>query len=366
MNEIKTNNQNIPNFNSNLKTNLTTSSNTANKNITDIKLNPLSRFDTNVENIFKEFQLSISSYNNFNYLKAEESINISINNLNNIFNHEKLKGNSLSRRKHKDILLECSNLLERSKKKFSQKQNIGDVNNYFTIENRKTNLYAYIVDSREYDKLSDEYYISPVKLLSILASSIETGSFITENLNIRKEIWNQGSAKLNYLNQKHEAFHLIYQKIDNLSTLAVKGVINSSNFDKFCDVLIDIQNSFSKEIPTILPNRGHDINKDTQQNTFHKKFSDFSAKIQTNLFTIKISDKPDYFEIILKLIKKLNELKLIYSEVNKTYGNKTVLMSKKSAISNFLYNFLFKLVFTDLQELTNRFLKKKIISFEEK
>ena len=107
--------------------------------------------------------------------------------------------------------------------------------------------------------------------------------------------------------------------------------------------------------------------KEIIQNSFHKKFSDFSAKLATNLFSVaKLNDKPDYIEIIIKLIKKLKELKSIYSEINKIYSDKNLLQLKKHSISNFLYNFLYKILINDLKDLTFRFIKKKIISFEEK
>ncbi len=36
-------------------------------------------------------------------------------------------------------------------------------------------------------------------------------------------------------------------KIDNLNILAMSNVITIENIDKFCDMLIDMQNSFSKD-----------------------------------------------------------------------------------------------------------------------
>lgn len=329
----------------------------------------LNRFDNAVDSLINEFQIGLSDFKNKKIDSSEEKLSNAFLSMDKLLDHDKLKGNSLSRKKYKDIFIECYNVIERKKKDIllaKKDKSFYETKDYFSEENKKLNFYCIISDIKELNKRSDEYFSAPIKLLSYIGNSIETGYFISVNLNIRKEIWSQGSAKLNYINQKFEAFNIIYTKIDNISTLAVKGVINSSNFDRFCDILVDIQNSFSKEINTIPQNKSVITYKEVQQNTFHKKFSDFSAKIQTNLFTLKIGDKPNYVETILKLIKKLEELKLIYSELNKSYGNIEQLNAKKQTIANFLYRFLFKLITIDLQELTLRFLKKKIISFEEK
>ena len=93
----------------------------------------------------------------------------------------------------------------------------------------------------------NEFIFLPIKILNKLGESIEQGSFFSKNFYIRKEIWNQNNAKIDCLHQKYEAYKAIFEKIDNLMILSKNNVINLENIDKFCDMLIDIQNNFSKE-----------------------------------------------------------------------------------------------------------------------
>ena len=90
--------------------------------------------------------------------------------------------------------------------------------------------------------------------MSKIGESIEKGAFLTKSLYIRKEIWFQPNAKITGLHLKYEAYKTIADKIDNLRILFENNnVINMHNINKFCDELIDIQNSFSKEFNYIKP-----------------------------------------------------------------------------------------------------------------
>jgi hypothetical protein len=66
---------------------------------------------------------------------------------------------------------------------------------------------------------------------------------------------NQTSAKIEGLNQKYECYKVVSDKIDNLNILAMSNVISVENMDKFCDMLIDMQNSFSTDYPYIKPSK---------------------------------------------------------------------------------------------------------------
>jgi hypothetical protein len=63
----------------------------------------------------------------------------------------------------------------------------------------------------------------------------------------------QSNAKIECLHQKYEAFKALIEKIDNLMILSKSNVINVENIEKFFDMLIDIQNNFSKEFNFIRP-----------------------------------------------------------------------------------------------------------------
>ena len=331
-------------------------------------------FSNTLISIFSQFKEGITEYNKENYTIVDEKLFKATESAVNLIDHSKLKGNSISRKIHKDVLLEICNVLERNRKKYSKSMivesgikatkgknlllldNIITKNNYVSID-------TVLIEIKNLKVNSDEYFLAPIKFLASLSNGIDNGIYLNDNIYLRKELSKQGPAKIPYIYQKHEALNFIYNKIDNIATLALKGVINSSNFDRFCDTLVDIQNSFSNEIEGIVKNKHLSCSKEILQNSFQKKF-DFASKYSP--FESKLEHKPDYFEWISKLINKLYELSLVYSEVNKIYDNKQMLEVKKMAISHFLYAFLYKLIFNDLSSLTMRFLKKKINVSENK
>ena len=78
-----------------------------------------------------------------------------------------------------------------------------------------------------------------------MSESIEKGAVSFKILNISKEIWFKTNAKITGL---HFNYKTISDKIDNLKILIkIHNVIKLHYINKFCDGLIDIKNSFSKE-----------------------------------------------------------------------------------------------------------------------
>jgi hypothetical protein len=109
------------------------------------------------------------------------------------------------------------------------------------------------------------------------------------------------------LYQKYEAFKAISEKIDNLMILSKNNVINIENIEKFCDMLIDIQNNIAKELNYIKP-CAFALKNDPGQNGFYKKFSDISKKLTKNLGSSKMSAIPDYLDIMANMIKKTENI----------------------------------------------------------
>jgi hypothetical protein len=62
---------------------------------------------------------------------------------------------------------------------------------------------------------------------------------------------NQTNAKIDGLHHKYECYKTVSEKIDNLLILSNSKVITLENLDKFCDLLLDIQLSFSREFTFI-------------------------------------------------------------------------------------------------------------------
>lgn len=263
----------------------------------------------------------------------------------------------INKKKKKDVILECYSMFER-------------------IKNRKVMIplsskgMNEIILCNEVSQITDIFHRN-IKLLEIIGQGIESGFHLTKALHIRKEIWTQSSAKINFLSQKYDAITTIANIIDDRMTLIRSGVYNLSNFDRFVDVLVDIQNSFSKEMPIIKP-VSYQLSREVSSNSFHKKFTDISAKIKSNLLSSsKLGDKPDYFELVKKLFKNAKDIELICSSVEKDKNMnetnfKAIINSKKVIVSNFLFGFIYRIVSSDLHDLTLRFLKKRILGFEEK
>jgi hypothetical protein len=148
-----------------------------------------------------------------------------------------------------------------------------------------------------------------------------------------------------------------------LKILSDKNVIKLENIEKFCDMLIDIQNSFAKEFSFVKPLLVNSI-YDQGQAGFYKKFSEISNKIKSNLLSNKLNTKTDYIDNILKMINKTKDLEIIFNNSVLIKENCEILRERKIQISMFFYNTIFKLIMQDLRELTLRFLKKKYLSFE--
>ena len=101
--------------------NVTINNNINNYNKSDIPLNN-NKFETIFENVLLNFQNGISLHEQKEYDKSDVKLAESVDKMNHLINHEKLKGNSLSRKRYKDIIIECYNIFERNKKKLSNKE----------------------------------------------------------------------------------------------------------------------------------------------------------------------------------------------------------------------------------------------------
>ena len=212
-----------------------------------------------------------------------------------------------------------------------------------------------------------DLFFLPLKILHKIGDYMETGFYFSKSLFIRKEIWYQNNGKIDGLHQKYEAYKAIFEKIDNLMILSKNNVINIENIDKFCDMLLDIQNNFSKEFSYIKPcDQSFSIKNDLGQTGFYKKFGDISTKIKNNLLSTKLNSKPDYVKNLSKMITKTRDIELIFSNKNLKKEDSEKLREKKILISMFFYNTVFKLTMQDMKDLTLRFLKKKLLSFEDK
>lgn len=82
----------------------------------------------------------------------------------------------------------------------------------------------------------------------------------------------------------------------------------------------------------------------------------------------RIISKPDYAELIQKFIMKTKDIEFIFSTLAGLIKKEEVdlLFEKRLIISMFLYNTISKMIFSDLKELIIRFLRKKILCFEQK
>lgn len=285
--------------------------------------------------------------NNFNGLTYYQ------NNLQHIISKEKSDDDF-----KKDVIYELLTIIERMKRRYNNKL-------YLNSNNEEKSLFENLkysnVDSTLFSKMKIDI------ILKTLSNSINNGSLLTKRIYIRKEIWHQSSAKIKFISQKYDAFNLIYNKIDGLITLCNGNVIVLNNFDKFIDIIIDIQNSFSSELLYIKPHSHNFTSKEVITNSFIKKFSNFSVKLKTNLFSSssKIGDFPDYLEIVNRCILKFLDLNSIYYYLRKQYSEE-ILFIRISIIISFFNNFLLKILLYDLKEMTNRFLKKKFLSFENR
>ncbi len=141
--------------------------------------------------------------------------------------------------------------------------------------------------------------------------------------------------------------------------LSKKSVINIENIDKFCDMLIDIQNNFSKEFSFIKPS-SYQFNYDIGQNGFNRKFSDISNKIKNNLLSNKLHSKTDYIDTLQRMTAKTKDFEVIFS--NPILKKR----EKYQQISSFFFHTILKLIMQDVRDLSLRFLKKKYLSFESR
>ena len=92
------------------------------------------------------------------------------------------------------------------------------------------------------------------------------------------------------------------------------------------------------------------------------------SKNKDNKMASRILSKPDYAEVIQKFILKTKDIEFIFSTLAGLIKNEEVdlLFEKRLIISMFLYNTISKMIFSDLKELMVRFLRKKILCFEQK
>jgi hypothetical protein len=110
------------------------------------------------------------------------------------------------------------------------------------------------------------------------------------------------------------------------------------------------------------------------QISIYRKFTEISGRIANNLISTKLEARPDYLDTLLGLIKKTNDLGKLFVFMPENIFNDIIVKKeevkkvedKKLIISNFFYQTVVKFTLMDVKDLTLRFLKKKIISFENK
>ena len=66
------------------------------------------------------------------------------------------------------------------------------------------------------------------------------------------------------------------------------------------------------------------------------------------------------------MIKKSKDLEIIFNKKNFKKEDNDIIRDRKIQISMFFSNTILKLILKDIKDLTIRFLKKKILSFENK
>jgi len=228
-----------------------------------------------------------------------------------------------------------------------------------------------LIDNNKLDRttnnsLEKEILYFPFKVLKRIGETIEKGAFLTKSIFVRKEIWFQENAKIAGLHLKYEAYKTISDKMNNLTGLFHnQNVININNVTKFCDDLIEIQNSISKEFTYIKPILSGK-NSDLQGSSFYKKFQEISNKIKSNLLSLKMISKPDFVDIQLKMIKGTSDLRFVLENMKLTKEDEIKLLKQKiQIISGFFSQSILKLILNDIKELVTRFLKKKILRFEK-
>lgn len=311
-----------------------------------------------------------------------------------ITSSDKLKGNSLMKINFNDMLIEYSNTILRQNKRFSENKqlelskvnnteiNEGNSGSVIMSNKKEEYLYDIILSIKSFRSNLNNYIENIQKIPKVLHFTLNNNVKFTSTLQIRREIWRQSNARLKFIDQKHKAFILIFNKLDNLLTLTIKKVITIHNIEKFNDIIVDIQNSFSSELEYIKSNKTYVLPKDFK--SFNREFSGFAIKFKENLMTSKIGDKAEIIDALQNLLLKFSEIYEIYNEnqlqllINNHFQNqntkeKNSYESENYKVNNlinpligFILNFIFNLIMKDLEELTLRFLKKKILSFEEK
>ena len=172
-----------------------------------------------------------------------------------------------------------------------------------------------------------------------------------------------------------------------MKLLSKMNEIKFEHVEKFCDTLIDVQNNLSKEFKYIDMSlfKMKNVNKfyilfiiymkyliffskEVGKFGFFKKFSEVNSKNKDNKMACRIVSKPDYADVIQKFILKTKDIEFIFSTLAGLIKQDEVdlLFEKRLIISMFLYNTISKMIFSDLKELMIRFLRKKILSFEQK
>jgi hypothetical protein len=231
-------------------------------------------------------------------------------------------------------------------------------------KNLKDIISIYLSTSSNYSD-PEKIFEFTSKLFKMLENILDMGFYISNNIFIRKEIFLQENAKIEFIHQKNETHKVIIEKIENLNILIKSNVIQYSNLEKFCDLLNDIQNKLTNEMNNIPPSKYKIINQQVN-NTYSliKKFSEISNKLKSNLLDTKIKSNPDYFTNLQKLIRHFKDFENILNiKYYKPIYNKDVIKKKKE-ICDFFYHTILKWTLNDLKNLTLRFLQKKIMLFE--
>ena len=204
-----------------------------------------------------------------------------------------------------------------------------------------------------------------IKICTYLGKAIDSGFYFSKAIFLRREIFLQENAKIEQINHKHETHKTINEKLNDLNILVSKNVIKYENLNDFCAYINEVQNNLNKQIQGVNPSKYKYDNKQVNSTfVLFKTFNEISDKLKRNIYTNKLNSLPDYFSTLSKLCKNFKDFELILDY--KLYKNDTArVLQKKKEICDFFYHTIILWTLNDIKSITSRFLKKKIMNFEE-
>lgn len=201
----------------------------------------------------------------------------------------------------------------------------------------------------------------PYWLMRNLASSIESGGYVTPKVYVPRAVWFQNGAKFTAITSKYESCELL---LDFLAKLQEENPEDPEHLckelDTFCASLTEIQNSLARNLSYIAEIRDESVKKSKFRNAVNiiKKKSS-----QWGNMASKVEDNTSYINLIQGVCMRSQFIESWLVQYESGEADHDLVLANLRRISDFFFTVFLTFVMKDFNTLLARFVRKSTDDF---